>query len=259
MMGFASKQEGQKPSLTTSIVIKHGFHKVSLTLLSLLLPLSFLLLARISSPSLSSPSITLCVSYFLLLSLVGFVSLSTLYHALTGRIPHLPLCVSWTILFIFQASVSFGIESSFAAGVRPITAVSTCRVPWIAYSIFFIGLYETMMTWVKALVKPVADDTIFMSSVNDVVIDKVFVGLAYSVLWLKLLKNEMEPLVMAVRKEELVMHGGWNGLLLWLIGYATTIAGLMKIIYGAVWIMEKILFFQCRNAEDDSFLSSNPV
>ncbi|KAM0954485.1 hypothetical protein DsansV1_C01g0011531 [Dioscorea sansibarensis] len=258
-MGFASKQEDQKPSLTASIVLKHGFHKVSLTLLSLLLPLSFLLLARISSPSLLSPSITLCVSYFLLLSLVAMVSLSTLYRVLTGHIPHLPLCVSWTILFIFQALVSFGIESSFSAGVRPVTGVSTCRIPWIAYSIFFIGLYEMMTTWVNALVKPVADDTIFMSRINDVVVDKVFIGLAYTVLWLKVLKNEMEPLVLVVGKEELVMHGGWRGFLFWLIGYVTTIAGLMKIIHGAVCIMEKILFFQCRDAEEDSFLSSNPV
>ncbi|KAJ0979919.1 hypothetical protein J5N97_015393 [Dioscorea zingiberensis] len=264
-MELVSKQADQEePSLTTSIVIKHVFHKVSLTLLSLLLPLSFLLLSRMSSPSpMLSPSIfvsfTLRISSLLLQSLVAIISLSTLYCALTSRIPRPPLFISWTILFIFQASVSFGIESSIAAGVQPVAAVSTCRVPWIAYTIFFIGLYETMMTWVKMLVKPVADDTIFMSSINDCFIDKVVVGLAYSVLWMKVLQDEMEPLVLAVGNEGLVMHGGCSGLLLWLIGYVTTIAGLMKIILGAVWMIEKLLFFHCRDAEEDSISSYAPV
>ncbi|GER34686.1 sphingosine 1-phosphate receptor 1 [Striga asiatica] len=155
---------------------KRPFQIVATNLLSLLLPLSFLLLGRLSTARyllsasdthhLSSPN-SFLRSFFLshaknptiLHLLVSAVIVSALAHALTDKIepgggrnsePRRPLRLwaAWIFLCAAQICVGMGIEGSIAAGVdgsrfgRGNGAI--CR------AVFFVGMHETAVWWWRA-------------------------------------------------------------------------------------------------------------
>nr|AFK46451.1 unknown [Lotus japonicus] len=127
---------------------KATFHLLTITLLSLLLPLSFFLLASLSAAKhylqtftlfLHSPqqqqqpfsflfTLALQINPCILYVLVSIVSIATLINGLMGKITLLndsstspvlqpSLYIAWILLCAFQFCVGLGIEASIAAGI----------------------------------------------------------------------------------------------------------------------------------------------
>lgn len=119
-----------------------GFQILTNALLSLLLPLSFLLLARFSTAHyllsvsdncpLPHPTPFLCSLFLhtirptILHLLISLITVSSLIQTLTGKLsiqsqsqsqPALTIYAAWVILCIVQVCVGLGIEGSIASGI----------------------------------------------------------------------------------------------------------------------------------------------
>ncbi|KAL3616171.1 hypothetical protein CASFOL_039561 [Castilleja foliolosa] len=238
--------------------IQVPFQIITTTLLSLLLPLSFLLLARLSTAHylvsvsdnypLPPPTSFLCSLFLytenstILYFLVSLVSVSTLSHALTGKITILSqtnltrpfLYVAWIFLCVLQVCVGFGIEGSIAAGIDESGFGQEndllCRV------IFFFGLHETTMFWWGCVVKPVVDDTVFGGLRRERWGEKAAVGLSYGWLWWWRVREEVESLVVVPEvRRELMMGIGVADFMGWWLYYLTVTIGMVKVVKGLVW------------------------
>ncbi|XWS31830.1 hypothetical protein CRYUN_Cryun23aG0109800 [Craigia yunnanensis] len=207
--------------------LKESFHLFTITILSLLLPLSFLLVSRLScvnyilnaitlNPSQPSPSFLLSFYFYTnpasLYVLVSVVSIATLFHGLTGKITFVSespdavyrprLYAAWIVLCILQVSVGLGIEGSIASGIDGadfgVERVLLSRV------IFFLGLHEIMLLWFRTVVKPVVDDTIFGATRAQRWIHRAAIALSVGTFWWWKLRDEVESLVVvAEAKKEL--------------------------------------------------------
>ncbi|KAL0289491.1 UNVERIFIED_CONTAM: hypothetical protein Sangu_2613500 [Sesamum angustifolium] len=238
--------------------LREPFRILTTILLSLLLPLSFLLLARIATAhyllSVSdyypiptqSPSSSLCSLLLytktpsILHLLVSVISVSSLTHALTGNISQSPepltrprLYTAWILLCLLQVCVGLGIEGSIAAGIDGSGFGQEnsflCRV------IFFFGLHETMLFWGRTVVKPVVDDTIFGYWRKQGWVEKVALGLSYGGLWWWRLREEVESLVMVPEvKRELMMGIGVADFVGWWLYYLTVTIGMVRVIKGLI-------------------------
>ncbi|CAK7348433.1 unnamed protein product [Dovyalis caffra] len=256
-MGWQKKAK----KLLGCAVFREPFHILTITLLSLLLPLSFLLLARLSTynylltitsdpiqqPSSSSfiLSLFLSINPAILYFLVSIVSVVTLIHGLTGKITLLSespgaiyrpgLYTAWIVLCTLQICVGLGIEGSIAAGMFDgsgfdIQRSLLCRV------IFFLGLHETMIHWSRTVVKPVVDDTIFGAARDEKWVQRVTIALSYGTLWWWRLRDEVESLVfVAEAKIELMMDLGMADLVGWWLYYLTVTIGVARLVKGLIW------------------------
>lgn len=169
-------------------------------LLTLLFPLSFLLLARLSTahyllPStttISHPSTTIISRLFLyasksiiLYALVSLVTAAAFLHRLStaaapvltlvglssplrqqhprdsGR-PTPTLYVAWVVLCTFQVCVGLGIEGSISAKIDGLRFGSESNL--VIRALLLLGLHEAMLFWAKSVVKPVVEDTVLMGS-----------------------------------------------------------------------------------------------
>ncbi|XP_021768737.1 uncharacterized protein LOC110733033 [Chenopodium quinoa] len=232
------------------------FYAISITLLSLLLPLSFLLLARLSSAhyllSLASisPPKSLVFSLFLntnpniLHALVSVISLAALIHALTGRISlisELPgpifrprVHAAWIFLCTLQVCVGLGIEATIKAGVDG--AGFGDERSMLSKLVFFLGLHETMIHWSRTIVRPVVDDTIFGGARQERMAERWALAACFGALSWWRLRDEVESLVVVVEvKREMMMKVGLGDFLgLWLY-YLTVAIGLARIIKSIIW------------------------
>lgn len=235
-------------------LVSQPFQILTTTLLSLLLPLSFLLLSRLAtahyliSVSDASPPSSYITSYFLYANnptilhlIVSIISVSSLSNALTGKLTSLcrspgpltrcRLYVAWLFLVVLQLCDGVGIEGSIAAGVEGSSfgqeGSFLCRL------VFFLGLHETMLFWWRTVVKPVVDDTIYGGLRAEGRLEKVVVGLSYGGLWWWRLREEVEALVVVPEvKREMMMGVGVVDFLGWWLYYVTVTVGMVRIVKG---------------------------
>ncbi|CAI9105471.1 OLC1v1004399C1 [Oldenlandia corymbosa var. corymbosa] len=178
---------------------KIPFQIFATIILSLPLPLSFLLLARLSAvhyPSSVDSSgryyqfppvfATLLLIYngksIILYSLVAVVTVAAFIHGLTSTpfplnsgspTPEQPVSgarhraakiyAAWFLIFMFQVYVGVGTEWSRSAGITvSVIAEASSNDVYVftARALLFVGLLETMSFWSKYVVKPVVEDAV---------------------------------------------------------------------------------------------------
>ncbi|KAK1292152.1 hypothetical protein QJS10_CPB17g01083 [Acorus calamus] len=163
--------------------LKHIFHTFSLTLLSLLLPLSFLLLARLtSSPHLYTK---------LIQCLVALICLTALLSALTNKLIRPSTRFAWTFVCFFQLCITIGVEGTNSSSpVQPAFSVT-----WPLRAVFIVGLHGVTLHWSDGVVRSIVDDTIFGFTIDGEHEERALVGGAFGVLWLWLLQGEVEAML----------------------------------------------------------------
>ncbi|KAK6937265.1 hypothetical protein RJ641_030773 [Dillenia turbinata] len=262
--------------------MREPFHALTVTLLSLLLPLSFLLIARLSTfqyilcstthgASRSSNSLfadLLSTKPALLYGLVGTISIATLIHGLTGKItlqsesPGLllrpRLSTAWIMLCTLQVCVGLGIEGSIAAGVVGFGSGNDTSL--VSRTIFFIGLFDTMIYWSRSIVKPVVDDTVFGCPKEESWAGRAAMTMTFGTLWWWRLKNEIESLVIVVEaKKQNALPLGVADFIGWWLYYMTVTIGMVRILKGLLWVVMVLLcrreinsnsFNSCEDGED---------
>ncbi|KAI3889763.1 hypothetical protein MKW92_041997 [Papaver armeniacum] len=248
------------------------FYIFTLTILSLLLPLSFLFLARLSyvkyPPSyLLSPLVNINLAP-LLQSLLSFFSVTALVHGLTdkltlmyGSVPLQPrLHIAWIFLSA-QVTVGLWINAIFVSGVWPDRDYGADKKSLlISRIVFFIGLHETMLHWGRTIVRPVVDDTLFGDARSEKWIEKVAISAGFGGLWLWSLRDEVEMLVLRVEtKRELLIGLGISDLTsLWLY-YLTVIIGVVRIVKGLIWFVKGLFCRRPQLSNDSSCEDDNEV
>lgn len=238
------------------------FYLVSITLLSLLLPLSFLLLARLSSAhyliSLTSnppPPNSLLSSLFLytnpnlLHALVSVVTLAALVSALTGRISPLSelpgpvfqprVHAAWIFLCTLQVCVGLGIEATIKAGFDGPDFGDDASLfgrTILSKLVFFLGLHETMIHWSRAVVRPVVDDTVFGGARSERWPERWALAACFAALSWWRLRDEVDSLVLVVEvKRDMMMNVGLGDFLGWWLYYLTVAIGMARILKAIMW------------------------
>ncbi|XP_011016415.1 PREDICTED: uncharacterized protein LOC105119919, partial [Populus euphratica] len=253
-------QKKAKKLLGCAIFIE-PFHILIITLLSLLLPLSFLLLTRLSSynylltitsdpvqqqPSSFITSLFLSINTAVLYFLVSVVSIATLIHGLTGKITLLSestgatsrpgLYTAWIMLCTLQICVGLGVQRSVSAGMFDGSGFDIQR-SFLSRVIFFLGLHDTMIHWSRTVVKPVVDDTIFGAARDEKWEQRLTVALSCGTLWWWRLRNEVESLVfVAEAKIELLMDLAVADMVGWWLYYLTVTIGMVRLVKGLIWV-----------------------
>ncbi|KAE8722840.1 hypothetical protein F3Y22_tig00013386pilonHSYRG00037 [Hibiscus syriacus] len=244
---------------TNFLTPKEFFHLLTITILSLLIPLSFLLVARLSclsyiltaiasNPS-SSPSFLLSFYFYtnpaVLYVVVSILSIATLLHALTGKIKFASdsqeavyrprLFTSWLVLCTLQVSVGFGIEGSIALGIDG--AGFGVERSLFSRLIFFLGLHETMFFWFRTVVKPVVDDTVFGAATPERWVHRAAIAVSVGNLWWWKLRHEVESLVVvAEAKKELSMEIEMADFVGWWLYYLTVTIGMVRVVKALLWL-----------------------
>jgi hypothetical protein len=250
------------------------FHLLTITILTLLLPLSFLLLASLSSAKfylqIDSPqplpylfTFAIHTSPCILYVLVSIVSVATLINGLMGKITLLNdssnsilletrryISWKWILLCTFQICVDLGIEASIAAGVFDTDddvfdvnddddgSSFVVERSLLSRMIFLLGLHETTQIWSKVVVRPVVDDTIFgIGKRERLWIEKVVVAGSLGTLWWWRLREEVQNLgFMVETKKEQLMEVGIEEFVGWWLYYLTVTIGMVRIVKGVIWI-----------------------
>ncbi|KAM1042344.1 hypothetical protein ACFX2C_031416 [Malus domestica] len=278
---YNSEQSAKKLWTNSTIFLKQPFHILTLTLLSLLLPLSFLLLSRLSCAncllSLSFPTLIIpppepsnydssCIFHIFLNAatpflylLVSIVTIAAFIHCITGKIIIITelspifrprLNTAWIFLCTLQVCVGLGIKGSIAAevdGRATFGGVVDGKICLSSRKIFFLGLHETMLHWCRVVVKPVMDDTIFGGSREEKWVERVAIAAGFGCLWWWRLRDEVESLVVvAIAKRELAMGLGMADFVGWWLYYLTVAIGMVRVVKGLMWFSMVLL---CRRTE----------
>lgn len=248
----------------SSDLVREPFHILTVTLLALVLPISFLLLARlsyaryllsldsyISTPQYSSTSsfvfsFSLYTNPALLYLLVSIISIATLIHGFTGK-PTLispssttptfrpRLFTAWIFLCALQVCVGLGFQGSIAAE----SVVSGFDIGRSLFSrvIFFVGLHDTMLHWCRVVVKPVVDDTVFGVNRKESLVERVAVTVSFGSLWCWRLRSEIDSLVvLGEAKRQLSIGMEMADFVGWWLYYLTVTIGMVRIVKGLLCI-----------------------
>ncbi|KVH94502.1 uncharacterized protein LOC112517796 [Cynara cardunculus var. scolymus] len=255
--------------------LKETLQVLTITLLSLLLPLSFLLLARLSTasyllslngdfPAAEPPSLvffSLLLKYIPLSPLhllVSLVCIASLVHTLNdGRITFPSFSVSpattvrprlytaWIVLCTLQVCVGLGIEGSIGAGIVGggfgQESNLICRI------VFFLGLHGTTVYWSRMIVKPVVDDTMFGYEMEERWMDRVVMGVSLGGLWWWKLRDEVESLVGVTTG----VGVGAVELLGWWLYYVVVTIGMVRVVKGLIWFGVILLYRKVEQTSDD--------
>lgn len=249
--------------------VKEGGRIIATTFLSLLLPLSFLLLARLSASRYFSSamnddreqvysfftSVFLHTKTTLILNfLVSAVAIEALFQGLNGGgdkdkttlfvSERRRLHAAWVLIFLMQVCLSLGIhgtvdgaEMSRFAAVGNL--VSSRRV------VFVLGLHEITVLWRRSVVAPVVGETMIEISANKggfSWVEEMVLAAAFGNLWWRSLRDEAEALVaLPWVRAELEMDVEVADFVGWLLYYLTTVIGGVKVIRGLSWATLKIL------------------
>ncbi|KAL5707531.1 hypothetical protein ACHQM5_018425 [Ranunculus cassubicifolius] len=279
-----SEQVGAKKVFRLDI-LREIFYIFTLNLLSLLLPLSFLLLSRLSKAQYvftsQSGESSFLLSLFLYTNptllhiLVLFVSVTALLVGLTGefstlhglnngasgvipvttstRIMEPKLYTAWILLCTLQVCVGLGIEGTIAAGIWNLEYDFEYDVPnenymFIVRFFFLVGLLETMLHWSRTFVRPVVDDTVFGRAKGEERwwVERLVMGASFGVLWWWRLRDEVEGLVVVVEtKRGLEMGLGISDFVSWWLYYLTVTIGVVRLARGLLWF-GKVMFVRRR-------------
>ncbi|CAN4101897.1 unnamed protein product [Withania somnifera] len=268
-MSSSSKLHQQEEKKVLSVsdyaanMLRESFQCLTITLLSLLLPLSFVILARqsvtrylIATSAYTEPHTLLVILYSnptLLHLLAPLVSISALTRCLTGRTlsDHMMskprLYTSWFFLFTFQICAFIGIEGSIAVGIDG-TSISHERLCLLTRGLFLLGLHETTLFWSKKVVKPVVDDTVFGVETEDRYVEKVVMAMSFGLLWWCKLRDEIESLVVVAEvKRDLIGSVDVVDFVGWWLYYVTVAIGMAKVVKALIWL-NFVLF--CGNVVD---------
>ncbi|KAG7644627.1 unnamed protein product [Arabidopsis thaliana] len=257
------------------------FRLVTTTLLSLLLPLSFLLLSRLSSASFllsltkSQPqtessffvfSLFLRANPAIVYAVVSSISVYTLVLGLTTKItatdpkhsiafyPH--VSIAWLTLFLVQISVGIGLETTISNGL-----IIGSERNFLSRLVFFFGLHEVMLLWYRVIVRPVVDNTLLGGEDGqrreETVVERVALAVSCGTLWWWKLRDEVEALVgVAEAKRALLLllpiDGNVNvsfdvgtvDFVNWWLYYMVVTIGMVRIIKGSLWFGMILLFEQ---------------
>ncbi|KAK1412501.1 hypothetical protein QVD17_33804 [Tagetes erecta] len=250
------------------------------TLLSLLLPLSFLLLARISTASyllsrnlefpVSEPASTV---FFSLLSSIPFTPLHVLVSVLCvaslinalnsdGRTGfHIfgspetsgkeQLYTAWIVLCTLQVCVGLGIEGSIGVGIEG-SSFSHDR-NMICRLVFFLGLHTTTVYWWRTIVKPVVDDTMFGFEMEERLVERVVMGASLGGLWWWRLRDEVEALAAVTElKREVGAGVGVVDLMSWWLYYLVVTIGIVRVMKWLVWCGLVLLYQKVEQDRGDN-------
>lgn len=264
------------------LVVK-PFRLVTTTLLSLLLPLSFLLISRLSSASFlfslikSQPQTESSFFFFslflranpaIIYVVVSSISVYTLVLGLTTKItatdpkrsivfyPH--VSIAWLTLFLVQISVGLGLETTISNGL-----IIGSERNFLSRLVFFFGLHEVMLLWYRVIVRPVVDNTLFGGDGGqlreETVVDRVALAVSCGTLWWWKLRDEVEALVgVAEAKRALLLllpvDGNVNvsfdvgtvDFVNWWLYYMVVTIGMVRIVKGSLWFGMILLFEQDR-------------
>ncbi|XP_058742709.1 uncharacterized protein LOC131615252 [Vicia villosa] len=245
------------------------FHLLTISILTLLLPLSFLLLSSLSGAKFhleihpqQQPlpylfSFAIYTSPCILYVLVSIVSVATLINGLMGKITllndssnsailktRLYISWKWILLCVFQICVGLGIEASIAAGVfdsdNDVFDEVVVERTFLSRMIFLLGLHETTQIWSRVVVRPVVDDTVFGNGKRERLwVEKVVVAGCLGTLWWWKLREEIENLgVMGEtqKEQELMDAVGVEEFVGWWLYYLTVTIGMVRIVKGVMWI-----------------------
>ncbi|PON61719.1 hypothetical protein PanWU01x14_143780 [Parasponia andersonii] len=260
-----SDHHDHRKVLIKSALVRVPLRIIAITLLSLLLPLAFLLLARIActrfllSQLLKEYELSYSTAFFsaflhtnpaILYIIVSTVSIVTLVHTLTGKLTLLSesqyvwspltlrprLFAAWIFLCTLQVCVGLGIEGTVALDTD-FSSFGTDRTLF-SRVIFFLGLHETMLHWSRLVVKPVVDDTIFgVVSRNEKWVVRGTMAGSFGSLWYWRLREEVESLVVvAEAKGEMLMEVGMADFAGWWLYYLTVTVGMVKVVKGLMWV-----------------------
>ncbi|XP_030451649.2 uncharacterized protein LOC115673576 [Syzygium oleosum] len=258
-----------------AVFLREPFHILTTTLLSLLLPLSFLLVSRLSCASYffsfapadhTLKPISFLFSLFfdtnptLLLALLSILSVATLVHCLTGYIDvfrkstgsvHQPsLYMAWVVLCTSQICIFLGIKGSLVPGV---VDGSSFEPSSFNKALFFIGLHETMANWCRVVVKPVVDDTVLGFPREERWTERAVAAMSFVGLWWWRLREEVDSLVVVPEvKMELLMGDEVADFVAWWLYYLTVAIGMVKIVKGFMWLGMTFCRRFAGNSGDDS-------
>lgn len=242
------------------------FRFFTTALLGLLLPLSFLLLARISclnylydthatpfTPPDSSSHFAFFFSVYVnpavLYVAVSVASVSALVNGLTaetrlvnGSYPT-RLGAAWVALCTLQLCVGLGIESSIAAGFDGVRFGAERSL--VSRALFLLGLHETARLWTTAVVKPVVDETVCGGGGarrEETWVDRLGMTASLGALWWWRMRDEVEALVVvAEAKRELAVGIGVADFVGWWLYYLTVTIGMVKVVKVFMWVSAVLL------------------
>ncbi|KAG6581302.1 hypothetical protein SDJN02_19888, partial [Cucurbita argyrosperma subsp. argyrosperma] len=252
------------------------FHLLAVNLLALLLPLSLLLLARLSSalylagPPLLPPlflSLILYLTSPILILLVSFVVLSALLHSLTGKsaLPtKLPAPVSqprlyttWIFLCTLQVCVGVGIEGSLSSGLNNPAAGHIEGGLWRRL-LFFVGLHEAVVHWTRAVVKPVVDDTVFGESRKERWFETAATAVSLGGVWWWRLRDEADALVVVAEIKWLTSAElGPAEVANWCLYYIIVGIGIGKIVNSVAWLVRILVSKKHSKCSDEVVVVNN--
>ncbi|XP_019093882.1 PREDICTED: uncharacterized protein LOC109125013, partial [Camelina sativa] len=180
------------------------FRLITTTLLSLLFPLSFLLLSRLSSAafilSLPSPppenpdSFFLNTIHLLLYAVVSVVTVHTLIHSCLITKIRRPsadtnrtigfyyprVSIAWVFLLTLQFSVGLGLRVTISKGVNGV--VNGNNHNFLTRLLFFFGLHEATIQWYRVIVKTVVESG-FGRREEETVVERVALAASVGALW----------------------------------------------------------------------------
>ncbi|KAH6766452.1 hypothetical protein C2S52_017435 [Perilla frutescens var. hirtella] len=237
--------------------LKEGGRILATTFLSLLMPLSFLLLARLSAAryflsAINDHETSFFMSVFLhwkatliLSLLVSAVAIEALVQGINGNKPAFVvcerrrLCVAWVLIFLVQVCLSLGIHSTVDAEIGSFTVGNLVSPRRVA---FLLGLHEIMLFWRRSVVAPVVDETMFGFSSKDFSwVEEVVLAAAFGNLWWTRLRDEAEALVALLWvRAELKMGVEAEDAVGWLLYCLTAAIGGVRVIKGFLWVAMRI-------------------
>ncbi|XP_047313143.1 uncharacterized protein LOC124916470 [Impatiens glandulifera] len=260
--------------------LAESFRTTTSTLLSFIFPLSFLLLAKLTTARFlltfgRIQTMSFLASLFLnqtplvLHMLISLITIPALIHNLTGlaRLTNKPtspvrpsgakLLGMWILLCTFQVCVGIGIEGSMATGMGVVDfdgLEGYYSLGKLCLLFFFVGLHETTRYWARMVVRPVVDDTFYGEGIKEETwVERVGVAVGFGGLWWCRMRDEVESLVFVVRwKKELLMEIGMADMFGWLLYYLTMVIGMVRVL-NSLSVVGRRLFIRSRKEDIDRF------
>lgn len=93
-----------------------------------------------------------------------------------------------------------------------------------------------MLYWLRTVVKPVVDDTVFGFAREERWIERVVIAISFGSLWWWRLRDEVESLVVVAElTREMDMPVGAAAFLGWWLYYLTVTIGMVRVVKGLIW------------------------